>query len=109
MLAEDRAMSHKGPPWVPDYDNTRKCRKEEVSAGSRPLVKALRREIALICPRSSAAKVPGAAGASARVARLENFWLLDVRSSYANPFPWEHSSTPTPSRTAGVASETATA
>lgn len=34
VLAEDKAMSHKGPLWVPDYDNIRKCRKEEVSAGS---------------------------------------------------------------------------
>lgn len=34
MLAEEEAMSHKGPRWVLDYDNIRKCRKEEVSAGS---------------------------------------------------------------------------
>lgn len=34
VLTEDKAMSHKGPLWVPDYDNIRKCRKEEVSAGS---------------------------------------------------------------------------
>lgn len=34
VLAEEEAMSHKGPRWVLDYDNIRKCKKEEVSAGS---------------------------------------------------------------------------
>lgn len=34
VRAEDEAMSHKGPRRVLDYDNIRKCRKEEVSAGS---------------------------------------------------------------------------
>lgn len=41
MLAEDGAMSHKGPLWVQDYDNIRKRRKEEVSAGSWPACEGL--------------------------------------------------------------------
>lgn len=41
VLAEDRAMSHKGPLRVPDYDNIRKRRKEEVSAGSWQASEAL--------------------------------------------------------------------
>lgn len=42
VLAEDVAMSHKGPLWVLDYDNTRKRRKEEVSAGSWEACEGLR-------------------------------------------------------------------
>lgn len=42
VLAEGEAMSHKGPLWVPDYDNIRKRRKEEVSAGSWPVCEGLR-------------------------------------------------------------------
>ena len=41
VLAEDRAMSHKGPVRVPDYDNIRKRREEEVSAGSWPASEGL--------------------------------------------------------------------
>lgn len=49
MLAEDVAMSHKGPLWVPDYDNTRKRRKEEVSAGSWEACEGLRENYGYLC------------------------------------------------------------
>lgn len=42
VLTEDEAMSHKGPLWVPDYDNIRKRREEEVSAGSWQACEGLR-------------------------------------------------------------------
>lgn len=42
VLAENEAMSHKGPLWVPDYDNIRSSRKEEVSAGSWQACEGLR-------------------------------------------------------------------
>lgn len=51
VVAEDGAMSHKGPLWVPEYDNIRKCRKEEVSAGSWLPHDGLWRKIALIFSR----------------------------------------------------------
>lgn len=47
MLAEVGAMSHKGPLWVPDYDNIRKRREEEVSAGSWLSCEGLRENQAL--------------------------------------------------------------
>lgn len=96
-------MSHKGPPWVPDYDNTRKCRKEEVSAGSRPP-----REITLISPISGAAEVPGAARASARL-RASKLLAVGRQVLLCKPVSMgtqQHTHT---SRTAGVSSETATA
>lgn len=70
-------MSHKGPLWVPDYDNIRKCRKEEVSAGSWPPGEGLWTEITLIFPRSG--------GVTASGTLLMSQWLPGLQPVCAPP------------------------
>lgn len=73
-----------------------------------PLVKALRREITLISPRSGAAEVPGAARASARLCASK---LLAVGRQVllCKPVSMGTQQHTHASRTADVSSETATA